>query len=259
MVDVMTISNPSKDGGALDTTNLNQLLLEVKNNFMSAERNLKLLNGHMELNNQKPTSHFHHNHFTNEKKKVSPVKPERQFKRLKSRKQRNEEVLGRLDSLMEDLEMSFTSLIKTNLIDDSRNNSSIDSNNNSFDDSMDDAFECLASSTPSSQRYTLDNYSTFLHRKFSLDHKPRRSSDSQLELKNQRRGMSESDMLHNISQHSTLCRRLKTLEASFGVTLKKQLHVVILNKMREMNVSGCVFCLYALYVSISQQKQQQTF
>ena len=48
-------------------------------------------------------------------------------------------------------------------------------------------------------------------------------------------------------QHDTLCRRLRTLEASVGITLKKKLHFFVKRKMDSMNVGGCVYCMYAFY------------
>ena len=49
------------------------------------------------------------------------------------------------------------------------------------------------------------------------------------------------------AEHSTMCRRLRGLEASVGITLKKQLHSFVKAKMSSMNVSGCTYCMYAFY------------
>ena len=187
-----------------------------------------------------------------------------------------EDVVVRLNSLMGNLESSFSSFLKSSDGDEIDLKSSDhfvnDENNNNNDDvGVDNDFE------PSpADRYVLDNFTQYLYRKYALRSKayaatttrtkpikpPRRMSDSRLNdyqhrYRQTRNSSSSSDsadstgggMLYNISHHSTLCRRLKTLEASFGSTLKKQLHSVILKRMREMNVAGCVYCLYAFYVS----------
>lgn len=98
------------------------------------------------------------------------------------------------------------------------------------------------------ERYVLDDFSRFMSKKYPSKTMPprRRRSDSDLE-----RSHNSDYMLHTIDQHSTLCRRLKTVEASFGITLKKQLHFFMKKKMKIMNVSGCVYCTYAFYVSIT--------
>ena len=255
-----------------DTTtglmNLNQLFLELKNNLISVENMNKMTSANNNNNNLQVDSSTGRIKFPRNntapiiragKKKARTNITDYNFtlptrgRNGRSGSADSDEVLGRLNSLMDDLETSFSSLLKSNV--------SLDTD--SSDAENDEAFEVA---TSPSQKYVLDNFSQYLYRKYSIRSKdylkptkpPRRMSDSRLNdfhRRQTRNSSSSSDsgegMLHNISQHSTLCRRLKTLEASFGLTLKKQLHSVILKRMREMNVSGCVYCLYALYVSSS--------
>lgn len=82
----------------------------------------------------------------------------------------------------------------------------------------------------------------------SLKRRPRCSSDSKL-MKGSSHNNS-SNMLHSINEHSTLCRRLKNLEISTGITLEKHLEYIISKKMKTLNLSGCVYCMYSFYVSI---------
>jgi len=276
MVDTLcSTSSAATNDTTTNLMNLNQLFIELKNNLLSSvERNKMNLNHNHQHPTPVPAVNDNHNRRHHRGVKAAPIirtsTPKntnennnvRNFRQKETsqngstiRVNSGEEVVGKLNSLMGDLETSFSSLLKSNpSVSDSSDN--------------DEAFVEVAASP--NERYVLDDFSQFLYRKYAISSKdslkpikpPRRMSDSRLsDLQRRRRARHnssssstsslESDgMLHNISQHSTLCRRLKTLEASFGLTLKKQLQSVILKRMRDMNVSGCVYCLYALYVSI---------
>ena len=140
-------------------------------------------------------------------------------------------IVDKLNNLMFDLETSFTSLTL---------------NTAHIGDPIYESLDSKEDIVP----YVLDDYNKFISRKnFSRSlplKRTRISSDSKL-------SSLETDnfnckMLY-IDHHSTLCRRLKTLEASYGITLKKQLHFYMKNKMRAMNVAGCTYCMFSFYVS----------
>lgn len=298
MVDALCSTPIGNDTVAL--MNLNKLFVELKNNLMSVE-NLNKIN--MNHSHQKTPSYSGRNtiprsntapslRFNKKRMKIndfdfSPAtKDRKRTEHSTTSISSGEDVVVRLNSLMGDLESSFSSFLKSSDVvggSDAHHTHDVNNNNNSnshvldvCDDNNDD--DEIFHPSPA-DRYVLDNFTQYLYRKYSLRSKayaatttrtkpikpPRRMSDSRLNdyqhRYQQTRNSSSSsdsgdstsggDMLYNISHHHTLCRRLKTLEASFGSTLKKQLHSVILKRMREMNVAGCVYCLYALYVSSS--------
>lgn len=105
------------------------------------------------------------------------------------------------------------------------------------------------------ERYMLDDATRYLtksvfSRHFSTPHHNKNGKKCGMAFikKFPSEGMINS--MNFLEEHSTLCRRLKTLEASVGITLKRQLHFFVKRKMAVMNVSGCVYCMYAFYVSI---------
>ena len=305
MVDALCSTPIGNDTTAL--VNLNKLFVELKKNLVSVEnlnkinlKNSHVTNSHLANNKKMETPLYVDGtgRYTIPRSNTAPSlrstkkrmnitdfdfspasKDRRRMNQGKPKKvdigHSSEDVVIRLDSLMGDLESSFSSFLNSggesivkssiHVADDNNNN-----NNTVTDVDSDEIFE------KSPDKYVLDNFTQYLYRKYALRtastnatikpiKPPRRMSDSRLnELQHRRQtrnsssssdsgdslgGRYDSGMLYNISQHSTLCRRLKTLEASFGSTLKKQLHSVILKRMRDMNVAGCVYCLYALYVS----------
>lgn len=291
MVDALCSTPIGNDTVAL--MNLNKLFVELKNNLISIENLNKMNHSNQKTppysgrntiprSNTAPSLRFNKKRMNITDFDFSPA--------MKDRKRTNhagdhspsgEDVVVRLNSLMGDLESSFSSFLKSGdaVIDTDAHHLHDVNNNNPVIDVSEDDDEIFQPSP--ADRYVLDNFTQYLYRKYSLRSKaytsttttrtkpikpPRRMSDSRLNdyqhrYRQTRNSSSSSDsgdstsgsagMLYNISHHHTLCRRLKTLEASFGSTLKKQLHSVILKRMREMNVAGCVYCLYALYVSSS--------
>lgn len=285
MVDALCSTPIGNDTVAL--MNLNKLFVELKNNLISMEHLNKI---NMNHSLQKTPSYSGRNtiprsntapslRLNKKRKNITDFDfLQKQTNNAGEHSSSGEDVVVRLNSLMGDLESSFSSLLKSSDIVGGDVHLTHDVNNNNNDNHVlnDEDSDDIFQPSPA-DRYVLDNFTQYLYRKYLLRSKayaatttctkpikpPRRMSDSRLNdyqhrYWHARNSSSSSDsgystsgsgMLYNISHHHTLCRRLKTLEASFGSTLKKQLHSVILKRMREMNVAGCVYCLYALYVS----------
>ena len=228
---------------------LNELISEMKKNFITVEHNFSSLgcNGKT-IHRKKKLPKFDQDFSTAtlnlprtrklngliQRKMSLPIALPDAIMEVKAEPKEEHNVVDKLNNLMEELETSFLSLSQPN-------ESSV----------LLDVADLLPDSTNGGiedERYVLDDFKRYMAKKLASGPRRRRCSDSSI---NEMKKVSEfsADMLHTIEHHSTLCRRLKTLEASYGITLKKELHFFVKKKMKLMNVSGCVFCMYAFYVS----------
>lgn len=178
-----------------------------------------------------------------------------------------------IDRLMKEVNSSFASIEKAfakfnflaNNVDKNNNTNTVPCRTkngkskdvvNTLDSLMDDlAYNFSTLEKNSRKRNTFANTKGFTARASSLDHynnengghRIRCASDSLLPSFKRKRLFQQVNAIDN---HSTLCRRLQVLEASYGITLKRHLHHIVQTKMRELNISGCVYCMYFLYVSM---------
>lgn len=247
-------------------TKLNQLLLQMQNDFLPAANTIPRSTTCHEI--QRNVS----KNSEKESRKISlPV--------LSS--QMKEEVVGKLDGLLGHLETSLLArkgqtdeppyaVIKERY-DKCRHDSSVDKSffNGTEEEpqySTIDELQCLSlddysvsgstgysDAYENQDRYVLEDVTCYLNKSWFSRSLPRESKVSKFSCNSLGRlkkfqSSGGIDNIHNhFNEHSSLCRRLRGLEASVGITLRKQLHLFIKKKMKLMNVSGCIYCMYSFY------------